>query len=127
MNILLIIFISFLFASGSNAEELKTDGLCKITQDVLCVKDVLMLIATVTKSINQTAYEIEKQIVKKIQNLDTLDRYVNFEMHLIQSQLPVSRDHAKFFQMNNIDKVCLLSFSFERNDFFIEIFNSSIC
>jgi hypothetical protein len=127
MNTLLIIFTLILLVNGSHEEELKTDDLCKITRNVLCVKDVLMIIATVARSINRTANEIEKQIVTKIQILDTLNRYVNFEMGLIHSQLPTPQYHVQFFQLNIIDKVCLLSFSFVRNDFFIEIFNEFIC
>ncbi len=107
MNILLmIVIVSILLVSGSmKKEQFQVDDMCKITENMLCVKDVLMIIATVAKSINHTANEIEKSIMKSVQTVDTLNRYVNFEMGLIHSHLPTSQYHVEFFQMNNIDKV----------------------
>ncbi len=107
MNILLmIVIVSILLVSGSmKKEQFQVDDMCKITENMLCVKDVLMIIATIAKSINHTANEIEKSIMKSVQTADTLRRYVDFEMGLIRSHLPTSQYHVEFFQMNNIDKV----------------------
>jgi hypothetical protein len=122
-NIFLIILISILFASGLDEQQSKNDGMCSIRRGVLCVKDVLMIIATVAKSLNRTANEIEKHIVQKIGILDTLNRYVNFEMGLIHSNLPTPQYHVQFFLFNNIDKVFFSSIFFYLNNiFFIEIF-----
>ncbi len=96
-----------------NDQQAKSDDMCKITRDVLCVKDVLMIIATVARRINRTTNEIEKHILSKIQIVQTLNRYVNFEMSLIHSHLPTPLYHAKFFQVNNIDKVFIVLSLFE--------------
>jgi hypothetical protein len=101
----MLIPISFVLAL--NDQQAKSDDMCKIARDVLCVKDVLMIIATVARSINRTTNEIEKYILNKTpaKQVQTLNRYVNFEMSLIHSHLPTPLYHAKFFQVNNIDKV----------------------
>jgi hypothetical protein len=103
----MIVIVSILLVSGSmKKEQFQVDDMCKITESMLCVKDVLMIIATVAKSINHTANEIEKSIMKSVQTADTFNRYVNFEMGIIHSHLPTSPYHVEFFQVNNIDKVC---------------------
>jgi len=99
----MLIPISFVLAL--NDQQAKSDDMCKITRDVLCVKDVLMIIATVARRINRTTNEIEKYILSKIQIVQTLNRYINFEMGLIRSHLPTPQYHAKFIQVNNIDQV----------------------
>ncbi len=83
-----------------------------MTRSVLCVKDVLMIIATAAKSINRTVNEIEKSILNKIQIVDTLNLYVNFEIDLIQSHLPTPQYHVQFVQLDNIDKVLVFLFVF---------------
>jgi hypothetical protein len=105
MKKLLIISVFILFLNGSNGEEFKNDQMCKIKRNVLCVKDVLKIIARITESVNRTAYDIEKYIINNIQIFDTVNRHVNYEMGLIHSQLPTSRHHIQFFQVNNIEKV----------------------
>jgi hypothetical protein len=102
--------IFVVFVSASDEEQSKGDDLCKMTRSVLCVKDVLMVIATVAKSINRTANEIEKSILNKTQIVDTLNYYVNFEMGLIHSHLPTPQYHVQFVQLDNIDKVLVFLF-----------------
>jgi hypothetical protein len=104
--------IFVVFVSASDEEQSKGDDLCKMTRSVLCVKDVLMVIATVAKSINRTANEIEKSILNKTQIVDTLNYYVNFEMGLIHSHLPTPQYHVQFVQLDNIDKVLVFLFVF---------------
>ncbi len=84
--------------------------MCKVPRGILCVKDVLMSIATVAKSINRTANEIEKRILNSIGVTETLNRYINFEINLIHSHLPTPQYHVQFFQLNNIDKVNIFVF-----------------
>jgi hypothetical protein len=105
-----VIFV--VFVSASDEEQSKGDDLCKMTRSVLCVKDVLMIIATAAKSINRTVNEIEKSILNKIQIVDTLNLYVNFEIDLIQSHLPTPQYHVQFVQLDNIDKVLVFLFVF---------------
>jgi hypothetical protein len=98
--------VSILFVTGSNEQQhLQTDDMCKATRDVLCVKDVLMVIATVAKSINRTVNEIERSITNGVQIINTINRYVNFEMGIIHSHLPTPQYHVNFFQVSNINKV----------------------
>jgi hypothetical protein len=91
--------------NAADQHRTKTDDMCSTIRNVLCVKDVLMMIATVAKSINRTGNEIEKNILNN--GIDeTLERHVNFEMGLIQSHLPIPQYHVQFFQLNNIEQVC---------------------
>jgi hypothetical protein len=109
LSIILVMFMLIPISSvlALNGQQAKSDDMCKITRDVLCVKDVLMIIATVARRINRTTNEIENHILNKIQadQLQTLNRYVDFEKNLIRSHLPTPLYHAKFIQVNNIDKV----------------------
>jgi hypothetical protein len=89
--------------------------MCRAIRNVLCVKDFLMVIATVAKSINRTINEIEKKILNKIIEVGTLNRYIYFEMGLIHSHLPTPQYHVQFFQLNNIDKVCFFNDLFYLN------------
>lgn len=102
---LLLLIIIILIIHVSADQQTKNDEMCKPLRSVLCVKDVLMIIATVVKSINRTANEIEKHILNHIKVIDTLNRYINFEMNRIHSHLPTPQYHVQFFQLNNIDKV----------------------
>ncbi|CAF0939203.1 unnamed protein product [Adineta ricciae] len=100
-----IAVVFFMFISVGSAEhESKHDNMCKIIRDTLCVKDTLVTIAAVTRSINRTANEIERNILFKYLETETLHRYINYEMGVIQSHLPTPQYHVKFFQLNNIDK-----------------------
>jgi len=83
-----------------------------------------MVIATVVKSINRTVNEIEKNILSQIKIIDTLNRYVNFEMGLIHSHLPTPQYHVEFFQLNNIDKVYFSKDLFYLNKIFIFFFRN---
>ena len=103
-----IAIVFFMFISVGSAEHLsKHDNMCAFTRDTLCVKDTLVTIAAVTRSVNRTANEIERNILLKYQAIETLHRYINYEMGVIQSHLPTPQYHVKFFQLNNIDKVRL--------------------
>ena len=98
---ILVLSIRFISAELQS----KFDNMCPATRDVLCVKDTLLTIATVTRSINRTANEIERNILLKYQEIETLNRYINYEMDVIQPHLPLPRYHVKFFEVNYIDKV----------------------
>lgn len=101
---LLISFLSTGFIHPIHSQQQSTDKMCPNAREVLCVRDVLLLIATVAKSVNRTANEIEKHILNNIDIVGTLNRYVNFEMSSIP-HLPIPQYHSKFFQENNINKV----------------------
>jgi hypothetical protein len=59
----LIFTLLFIFiASSFNLQRLENDNMCKLTSGILCVKDELMIIATVAKSIAHTSSEIEKYV-----------------------------------------------------------------
>jgi len=94
----------------SNEEHIKDDQMCQVIRNVLCVADSLNRIATVAKSINRTVNDIEKAIENKHDALDTLNRYVTYEMGSIHSQIPTPQYHVQFFQSNNIDKVLPIAF-----------------
>ncbi|UJR21987.1 hypothetical protein I4U23_025055 [Adineta vaga] len=93
-KIILVIVISFALADHRS----KHDDMCPFTRDTLCVKDLLMTIAIVARSVNRTANEIERNILFKYQEIETLNRYINYEMGIIQSDLPTPQLHVKFFQ-----------------------------
>ncbi|CAF0939256.1 unnamed protein product [Adineta ricciae] len=97
-----ILVLSVVFISAELQS--KFDNMCPATRDVLCVKDTLLTIATVARSINRTANEIERTILSKYQEIETLNRYINYEMGVIQVYLPLPRYHVKFFQVNYVDK-----------------------
>jgi hypothetical protein len=106
-NLLLLLI---LIIRASAEQQTTGDEMCKVPRGILCVKDVLMTIATVAKSINRTANEIEKHILNSIGVTETLNRYINFEINLIHSHLPTPQYHVQFFQLNNIDKVNIFVF-----------------
>ncbi|CAF1065326.1 unnamed protein product [Adineta ricciae] len=100
-----IAVVFFMFISVGSAEhESKHDNMCAFTRDTLCVKDTLVSIAAVARSVNRTANEIERNILFKYLETETLRRYINYEMSFVQSHLPTPQYHVKFFQLNNIDK-----------------------
>jgi hypothetical protein len=101
--------MSIVFVCALDDQQPKTDNMCGITPSVLCVKDVLNRIAIVAENISQTANEIEKYIVSKIQIDDNLYRYIDNEKDLLSKNLPTLHYHVEFFQFSNIDRVCFFN------------------
>jgi hypothetical protein len=115
-SLFLVVHISIVFAWPVDEQQSKTDDMCGTLRNVLSVKDVLMDIVTAAKSIDRKANEIQKYIENKTQIVGTLNRYVNWEIDYIGSQLPTSKYHVQFIQLNNIDKVCFSSIFFYLNN-----------
>lgn len=100
------LFLSFLLLGiPSNGQVALNDDLCPRLSPVLCVRDVLLAIASTTKSLNRTLNQIDDEIEEKVQIIDTLNRYVQFELSLIHFRLPTPQFHMQFIQMNNVDQV----------------------
>ncbi|UJR21985.1 hypothetical protein I4U23_025053 [Adineta vaga] len=89
-KIILVIVISFALADHRS----KHDDMCPFTRDTLCVKDLLMTIAIVARSVDRTVNEIERNILFKYPEIETLNRYINFEMSHIQPGLPTPQFHS---------------------------------
>ena len=109
-----------LLISGSQEAPVTGDGVCDNIRTVLCVRDVLLHIASLTKSINRTLNELETSIASKIETKDTVNYYINFETQFIHAQLPKPEFHTQFHHLNNIVQVraasrsaiCFYSLSF---------------
>jgi hypothetical protein len=115
-SLFLVVHISIVFAWPAAQQQSKTDDMCGTLRNVLSVKHVLMDIGPAAKSIDRKANEIQKYIENKTQIVGTLNRYVNWEIDYIGSQLPTSKYHVQFIQLNNIDKVCFSSIFFYLNN-----------
>ncbi|CAF2992089.1 unnamed protein product [Rotaria socialis] len=114
-NIVLIVFASSLFVLQINAEQ-EHDDMCRLVRDVLCVKDVLMIIAMTTRSMERTINKTQVDIAGRIGNNDTANRYVKYQVGNIDSQLPTPKYHTHFFQLNNINKKYLVHLFSEAHD-----------
>jgi len=90
--------------------------MCAIIPSVLCVKDVLNSIVKIAENISQTAIELEKRIVHKIQIDDNLHGSVNAGIELVSANLPPHQYHTGLFLLSNIDKVC-----FSKDLFYLNI------
>jgi hypothetical protein len=107
LHLTLACIFSLIFVHPLIGLPLNGDDLCQRTGDTLCVRDVLMIIAAMTKNINRTINQVETDIIHRVQTIDTLNRYINFELGVIHTRLPSPQYHMRFVQMNNIDQVIL--------------------
>lgn len=108
MKYLFAFVLVTLMMSQSNAHLLRNDNMCNATREVLCVTDVLLFISNTTIPIQRLANRTQKQILHRNQKqIDTFNRYVDFQINYVSSQLPDNKNHAKFPKSNNINKVSL--------------------
>ncbi|CAF3790185.1 unnamed protein product [Rotaria magnacalcarata] len=108
-NILLILLPLTLYLLQSNAKQEHDDMGCSV-QDVLCVKDVLTKIAETARSIEKTINETQANIATRIESIDTVNRYVKFQVVEIDPQLPTPKYHTNFGRLNNINKVVFFTY-----------------
>ncbi|CAF1428883.1 unnamed protein product [Adineta steineri] len=94
-------------------QSFKTDKVCNITREILCVRDELLKTATAVRNINRTLNEIERNILISTTINETLHRYISFETRYIQIQLPTPQNHANFFKNSNINKTYLIDLLLE--------------
>ncbi|CAF1300233.1 unnamed protein product [Adineta steineri] len=103
----LLIFVNIFILIGlisASDKRQADDDMCKVKFNILCVKDVITKIGDVTPNVNRTLNLIEKIIFENNPNTKTIDSFVNYEMATIESHLPKSKYHLKFFLDSNIDK-----------------------
>lgn len=103
----LIISIVTLLVSQSYSQQEKNDSMCNVNREILCVKDVLISISKITHNIDGIINETHKYISDKISDVDTIDRYIKYQVSAIDVQLPPPKYHVHFFRVNNINKVFL--------------------
>lgn len=103
--LLILSTLIFLYFQTSDQQLVQTDDLCPRLSPVLCVRDTLLAIASTTKNLNRTLNQIDDEIEEKVQIIETLNRYVQFELSLIHFRLPTPQFHMQFIQLNNVDQV----------------------
>lgn len=134
-NIFLIIYLSIVFLSVSGKRQTNDDDMCEIIENILCVRHVLNATTTAAKITGRLLNEIDRDIVKKYQNQNSviLNNYIQTDMDSIYPPLPSSEYHDQFFQTNNIDRVSLFFCVSMSNNFcfvlfcFLGIFGSFTC
>ncbi len=63
---LMIISLSILCVCSFNYQRSENDKMCKIKGGILCVKDELMIIATIAQGIARKSIEIEKDVRRNL-------------------------------------------------------------
>ena len=96
---------------GSHGAPVQADDVCPRIADVLCVREVLVAIASMTKNINRSLNELETSVLEKVHIIDTVSYYINYEMEFIHTHLPKPQFHTQFNQLNNINQVRKASLS----------------
>ncbi|CAF3539481.1 unnamed protein product [Rotaria socialis] len=104
----LMMLLLILLVSQSNANQFKSDNMCSITREVLCVKQVFEIITTTVKIIARTISEVETNIVSSDANIDTVNHIFKQQLYKIRDQLPTRQYHTKLLRLNNINKVAYL-------------------
>lgn len=92
-----------LFCNGQPLSDI--DDMCPRLTNILCVRDVLMAIASVAKNLNRTLNHIEDQIHSNGLVAESFNRYIQHERTVIYSHLATPQYHSNFFRTNNIDQV----------------------
>lgn len=100
-----IIIALAIFPVGSHGAPVQADDVCPRLGDVLCVRDVLLNIASMTKNISRHLNELETSVLEKVHIIDTVNYYISYEMEFIHTHLPKPQLHTQFNQVNNINQV----------------------
>ncbi|CAF1652377.1 unnamed protein product [Rotaria magnacalcarata] len=120
----LMMLLLILLVSKSNANQFKSDSMCSITREVLCVKQVLEIITITVKITARTISEVEKNILSSDINIDAVSHMLKHKFHKIHAQLPTHQYHTKCLGLNNINKTYLVHLLLEAHDAMSFYYNS---
>ncbi|CAF4216805.1 unnamed protein product [Rotaria socialis] len=123
----LIVFVIsiFIFPAYGQQENKLDDNLCPQMISVLCVKKVLLDIASETEKIKDSAHKIKKYIRDHEPAPASLVEYINYTMRHMQSNLPKSYYHYHFRNTkSNINRTDFIHLIQEENYAFSYLYSS---
>ncbi|CAF1443984.1 unnamed protein product [Rotaria magnacalcarata] len=120
---LILVLLSINCVASYKLRRSQNDNMCTMTGSILCMKEELTIIETISKAISRQANEII-EIIEQIKPLDTLHDYIKIEVNNTQMNVPKTEYHMKFRVANNIDKEFLTNLFLEAHNAMIFFYNS---
>ncbi|CAF3327415.1 unnamed protein product [Rotaria socialis] len=121
---LILVLLSINCVASYNLRRSQNDHMCTMMGSILCMKEELTIIETVSQAISRQASEIIKIIEEPITAIGTLHDNVERELNNTQMNVPKAEYHMKFSQHSNIDKEFLTNLFLEAHNAMIFFYNS---